>query len=79
MTSDDLKEGCAITLRVAHKLRADLGRLPTMREIQWRTATQFQACNPVVGALRLNRLQAMDMAQRMMDVVTTAAEYTTTQ
>lgn len=79
MTSDDVKEGCSITLRAAHRLRVDLGRLPTLSEIQWRTATQFQRRNPVTGAQPLNRIQAMALAQRMMDVVRTAAQYTTTQ
>lgn len=75
MTSDELKEGCAITLRVAHKLRHDLGRFPTPMEIQWRTATQLQA-RAVRECAPLTRMRAMTLAQQMMDVVSTATQYT---
>ncbi len=77
MTSDEVKEGCAVTLRAAHKLRAELGRLPKPTEIQWRTATQFQVRNPMRSGPRLTRIAAMALAQQMMDVVCTAAHYTT--
>lgn len=72
MTSDDVRDGCAVTLRVAHKLYRDLGRLPTSMEIQWRVATQFQARNPEVGMPPLTRVGAMVLARQMMDVVTTS-------
>ena len=77
MTSDELKEGCVVTLRVAHKLRDDLGRLPTCTEIQWRLATQFQACNPE-GGRPMCRIEAMELAESMMEVVRAASEYNNT-
>ena len=77
MTSDELKEGCEVTLRVAHKLHADIGRIPTCMEIQWRLATQFQLCNPVDNH-PLCRIEAMVLAKYMMEVVRTASEYNNT-
>ncbi len=78
MTSDDLNEGMRVTIRVARRLHDELGRLPSEMEIQWRTATQFQARNPQQGMPPLPRREAMELAAQMMAVVRTAAEHTTT-
>ena len=78
MNSDDVNEGMRVTIMVARALRKDLGRLPTGSEIQWRTATQFQARNPQRGMPPLPRREAMALALQMMDVVRTASEHTTT-
>ena len=67
-----------VTILGARRLRKELGRMPTAVEIQWRTATQFQARNPNTHGLPLPRRAAMALALQMMDVVRTAAEMTPT-
>ncbi len=77
MTSDDINEGMRTTILVARRLRQVLGRIPSPLEIQWRTATQFQARNPQRGMPPLPRREAMDLALQMMDVVRTASQPST--
>ena len=76
MTSDDVAEGMRVTIQVAHRLKVELGRLPSLIEIQWRTATQFQYRDPQSG-LPMSRHNAMVLARQMMDVVSATIEYTT--
>ena len=76
MTSEDIRRGFERTLAVAHKLHAELRRLPSPREIQWRLATSFQASHPVEGAAPLTRVRAMELAAQMMDVISTAVHAT---
>lgn len=78
MDSNDIRRGCDTTLQVAHKLLADLGRLPTPHEIQWRLATHFQVRNPERGGRALKRSEAMELAQQMMNMVSAVTEYNTT-
>ncbi len=76
MTSADVNKGMRVTITVARRLLHDLGRYPTSTEIQWRTATQFQARNPRRGP-PLTRHDAMALALQMMEAVKAASERTT--
>lgn len=76
MTDDEVNDGVRITILVARRLNADLGRRPSAVEVQWRTATQFQARNPHRDMRQLTRLEAMALAAQIMDVVSTAAHTT---
>ncbi len=71
MTSDDMNEGMRVAILVARRLRQELGRIPTPIEIQWRTATQFQAHNPQSGMPPLSRRGAMALAFQMMELIRT--------
>ena len=73
MTSDDIAWGVGVTLKHAHELKDVLKRYPAPCEIQWGVATRLQERWP-----HLERIEAMVMADRLMDVVRTASSSTTT-
>lgn len=68
MTSKDVKEGVDLTIKVAHELKAALGRRPSLMEIQWRTAAAFQKRFPSFSVRA-----TMEMAARMIDVIQTTS------
>ncbi len=73
MTSQDVKEGVELTLRIAHDLHAKLGRYPRACEIRWRVASALRE-----RWTTMDRRAAVRLADQMMDVVAAASADKTT-